>query len=320
MPLFDEEYLETFYRKKKKSKLIIVKKYLERLFQIFSLKKSELIIIEKELFPWVPFPIEALLSKLGFKYIVDYDDAIFHKYDLHKNYVIRKLLSNKINSIMKSSSACICGNAYLEKKALKSGAKLTKYIPTVVDIERYTSKKNYALSEKIVIGWVGSPSTSRYLESLRNIFKKLSTEYQFKLVVVGADFECDEVEVENIPWSEDSEAKTIIDFDVGIMPLLDSPWEKGKCGYKLIQYMASGVPVIASDIGVNKSIVEDSGSGFVVDSEVSWLNAFRNLFDSEALRAKKGINGRKSVERKFSVQVQSLVYRELIDEVKIKMS
>ena len=111
------------------------------------------------------------------------------------------------------------------------------------------------------------------------------------------------VPTEHVPWTEAAEVAAIAEFDVGIMPLADEPWERGKCGYKLIQYMACGLPVVASPVGVNRQIVEHGVNGFLAETPTQWDEALRTLLADPALRQRMGQAGRQKVERQFSLQV-----------------
>src|SRR5690606_8740055 len=156
---------------------------------------------------------------------------------------------------------------YLGNRAKRAGAKNVQVIPTVVDLNRYKLKKESLSSQQIVIGWIGTQSTFKYIESLKEVFLKLAQNYPIKIHVIGVDNNMGIPEnVIPIKWSEETEAAEICKFDIGIMPLSDTPWEKGKCSYKLIQYMACGLPVIASPIGMNKEVIKEQENGFLAAS------------------------------------------------------
>lgn len=310
-PLFDKEYLLGFYEKGKKNKRKIILQYIKRAMNLRHSLSADVVVIEKELFPWLPFIFERFLSVFKVKHIVDYDDAIFHNYD-RSNKLIRFILGDKISKVMKQATSCICGNPYLSEFARESGCKHVVLIPTVVDVERYIKKCSYKPQKSISIGWIGTPSTVKYLNSIEVILASLQGKYDFELTIIGANFDSSRLKVRCFDWSEDTEASLIRHFDIGIMPLTDSPFERGKCGYKMIQYMACGVPVIGSDVGVNRHIIEGSGSGFVVKSEAEWISAFEQLIESEKLRERFGGNGYRTVQEIYSVQSQSAHYYNVI--------
>jgi glycosyltransferase involved in cell wall biosynthesis len=210
---------------------------------------------------------------------------------------------------MKNSSLTIAGNDYLKNRAIEAGATNVIIIPTVIDLKRY-KPKNYTLNNNthLKLIWIGNPSTVHYLEILKEPLIELSKIYNIKLIIVGASFSIDGVSIEEVLWSEDTENAIINSCDVGLMPLIDSPWERGKCGYKLIQYMASGLPVIASDVGANSNIIKTDYNGFLVNSTSQWIFALNLLLKDKCLRKKMGINGRKIVADKFSLQKTAAEY------------
>lgn len=244
---------------------------------------------------------------MGVRYIVDYDDAIFHNYDLSNSKIVRLFLSKKIDVVMRHSYCVIAGNSYLAGRAKKAGAKNVVLIPTVVDIDRYSPARERK-SRSVVIGWVGSPSTQKYIVGMAETFKALAEFIDFKLLLVGASPDIENkipgVNVQVKKWSEDTEVQFIQCMDIGIMPLSDGHWERGKCGYKLIQYMACAVPIVASPVGVNVSIIEYGGCGVTAEKESDWLDALENLCSSPVLRQEYGASGRRAVETRYSLQAQ----------------
>jgi glycosyltransferase involved in cell wall biosynthesis len=298
-PLFGDAYLEKLYNGKKNSASAL-NAYLKRFISLITVFKFDRVVIEAELFPYLPAVFERLLKLFGIKYIVDYDDAIFHNYEMHPNAVIRFLLKDKIDVVMRKSEAVIAGNSYLADRAAKSGANKIVIIPTVIDTSRYKTKE-FSNSRPFVIGWIGSPSTFKYLLSLRSVFEKLAAKYDIVIHIVGASNSLGSPLTEkHIPWSEETEVDSILNFDVGVMPLNDTPWEKGKCSYKLIQYMGCGIPVIASPVGMNVEVVRPE-NGFLVSSEEDWLVAFERYLNDTTLQRLHGKNNSIFVENSFSL-------------------
>jgi len=237
-PFFDEAYLELLYAKKKISKIKIATYYFNRFKQLFSIYQYDKVIIEKELFPYFFSWFEQILYLCKVKYIVDYDDAIFHNYDLHPNKIIRFLLKNKIGNVKKYSNHVLVGNTYLASKAKLSGAKKITILPTVINMELYDSSISTE-NNTISIGWIGSPSTFKYLENIIHLFHLLAEKYVFELQIIGAKKEAStEGFIKFIPWQEATEVELISRFDIGIMPLENTPWELGKCAYKIFKKLA----------------------------------------------------------------------------------
>lgn len=297
---FDDEYIIDLYIGKRNIRSILTA-YIKRFFTLFSVKKYDLLVVEKELFPYLPAVFERILKLMGIKYIVDYDDAIFHQYDNSNNKIIKLFLSNKIAKVMKYSSLVVAGNSYLASYATKTGAKAI-VVPTVIDLEKYdktiTPKKD---DNAVVIGWIGSPSTSKYLTFLEDVFLELSEKYNIKVHIIGASVSPFKIFKPNlIKWSEETEIEEMKKFDIGIMPLLDSPWEKGKCGFKLIQYMGCSLPVLGSAVGVNSEIIDHVKNGFLATTIEEWKDGLEVLIGDKDLRKEYGKEGRDKVEKYYS--------------------
>lgn len=312
-PLFNDPYLNNLYNGRK-NKLQILYAYLKRFFLLFTIKGYDRVVIEKELFPYLPACAERILKFFGVKYIVDYDDAIFHNYDLSKNKLIRNLLSKKIDKVMKHSNLVVAGNNYLAERAKMAGAKQVEIIPTVVDLNRYSAKTNYSENQNLVIGWIGSPSTYKYVEKIKSVLEVVCNKTKAVVHIVGAfpDKKQDGVFF-YFPWNEQTETEMIKRFDVGIMPLDDTPWAKGKCAFKLIQYMASGVPVVASPVGMNNEVAIDNVTGYTALNAKDWISGLEKLLMDSELRKELGVNGRKLVEQKYSLQVTFNKWIKLLD-------
>lgn len=314
-PLFDEEYLKQLYQQKTKNRKQVFHAYIQRIRILIQSKKYDLLWIEYELFPWLPSFAEKLLSLWGIPYIVDYDDAVFHRYDIHTMRLIRVLLGQKIDHIMGGAALVLAGNSYLLERAEKAGANRVEYLPTVVDLERY-SVQGKERSQSFNIGWIGSPSTSGYLQVLQPVLSELCEDRNTYVTLVGAaKNSLQGLRIRSLQWSEATEVSDIQQFDVGIMPLPDTPWAKGKCGYKLIQYMACGIPVVASSIGANREIVDNGKNGLLSTNLPEWRdNLFRLRADAD-LRHQLGGKGRRTVEEKYCLQVTGPRLAKLIQNL-----
>lgn len=253
------------------------------------------VALNYEAFPYLPAIYERLLATQA-PIVFDIDDAIFHRYDLSR--LLRPLLGRKIARIAGLSRVAIAGNAYLADH-LAFGKNDVRVIPTVVDTTLY--KPMAAKNAVPVIGWIGSPSTAPYLERVLPAIREACAGGKARFVVVGAGSNAPEG-AESREWSEASEIAEVQGFDVGIMPLPDDPWSRGKCGFKLIQYMACGLPVVASPVGVNAEIVRPGETGFLATTAEEWAGALKELLASAELRAKLGAAGRARAEAEYSLQ------------------
>jgi len=312
-PFFDEAYLTNLYSGKRIAKRKIFKFYLKRFFTLFSIYKYDKIVIEKEIFPYFFSWFEKILWLLHVNYIVDYDDAIFHNYDLSNSKLILFFLKNKIDNVMKYSGCVVAGNDYLAQRATASGAKNIVIQPTVIDIRKYFVEE--AINEKVVIGWIGSPSTFKYIKNIKEVFVQLFEKYDIELHVVGAKEAIGlGSKVKYIEWTEETEVSLISKFDIGIMPLENTPWEQGKCSYKLIQYMGCGLPVVASGVGMNTAVVENGINGFLATTVQEWQQTLEKLILDEELRQKLGDAGRRKVVSEYNLQQQSKLLISVLNE------
>ncbi len=303
-PLFSDNYLRSFYSGKFRGVQVIAG-YCRRLIPFIIAGRYDLIWIEKEVFPFLPAFAERLLDKVGVPYVVDYDDALFHYYDQHRLPLVRRLLGKKIDVVMRHAKLVVAGNDYLAQRALSAGAKWVEIIPTVVDLDRYSVSLKPE-SETLIVGWIGTPSTSRYLIPLYSVFASLQEDFNVQFVAVGASVtQLENTPIVALPWAEETEVQSIQNFDIGVMPLVDTPWELGKCGYKLIQYMACGKPVVASSVGVNKTIVKENTNGLLAQTLDDWHIALSSLLADDKIRKRMGLNARECVENWYSLQVQA---------------
>ena len=225
--LFPDAYLEALYGGHPEAARYRAWGYFSRrLMQLLRRREHDLAWIEGELFPYLPYWIEAALARSLKSYVVDYDDALFHKYDQSANPLVRRMLGRKIDRIMHGAACVIAGNRYLAARARQAGAARIEIIPTVVDEQRYAAASP-ADEQPPVIGWVGSPATEHYMLDIRQVLEQVCAAHHARLLLVGARAETagqfDGITPEVVPWSEASEAAMIARMDIGIMPLLDSP-------------------------------------------------------------------------------------------------
>jgi len=302
-PLFDDSYLRGLYSGQRIDTYFILRAYRRRLGCLLENGKFDLLWIEYEILPWMPHWAEMMLAALGTPYLVDYDDAIFHRYDMHPRRLVRLFLGRKIDRVMQKASEVVVGNEYLAGRARQSGARHVSVLPSVVDLSRYRVEKGRR-NGIFTVGWVGSPTTAPYLEPVAPAIREFANDRNVRLVLVGSGKSpINGVPVEVREWSEDSEVGDIRSFDVGIMPLSSDPWTLGKCGYKLVQYMACALPVVASPVGVNKEMVRDGWNGFLAERREDWVLALNTLYQNANQREEMGKAGRALVEEKYCLKM-----------------
>lgn len=314
-PFFDEKYLRRLYVSRDRGAKDVLRAYLLRLKVLLQARhKFHVAWIEKETLPFGPGLLEGWLGWLGLPYIVDYDDATFHTYDEHPRPIVRKLLGRKLDPLLRNAFAVTVGNTYLARYAESHGARRIVHVPTVVDLSRYPLAGSCESDHELRIGWIGTPATSKYLEILREPLLELSRRHALRFVTIGAPPELDlGVPMEHHSWAEDTEARLLAGIDVGVMPLPDAPWERGKCGYKLIQYMAVGKPVVASPVGVNRELVSES-VGALASSLDEWVSAIDRFARDRVYARTCGAAGRDLVREVYSLEAQAPRIASLLSE------
>lgn len=304
-PLFDDDYLKRLYAGQG-TRAAVARAFAGRVKRLRTMRDYDLVWLEKEALPWLPWPIERALLDSGVPIVSDYDDAIFHRYDLHRSGLVRRLLGRKIDRVMAASRLVVAGNDYLAERAHGAGARQVEIVPTVVDADVYGVRQEISVAGVPKIGWIGTPSTwAGYMAPLLPMLVDVAAAADTTVRAVGAGQAAAHPRIEVLDWSEDREVELIQSMAIGIMPLDDSPWARGKCGYKLIQYMACGLPVVAAAVGANREIVEHGVNGFLVETADEWREALQTLLQDPALRRRMGEEGRRRVEKEFSVQAHA---------------
>ena len=304
-PLLDDAYLQRLYVGHGRQGRHVAARYIDRLRWLLSSPDVDIIWLHCELFPYLPGLLERLSGWPGKPVVFDFDDPIFHNYDQHPKRPIRRFLGRKLHSTIGAAEMAFCGNNYLAEYARPLCSQI-EIVPTIVDTEIFRpspGKRLVDLSNRI--GWIGTPSTwNEYLLGMLPMLNQIAASNGGQIAVMGADCKAKpHPHLDLVKWSEEGEVPFLQTLDVGIMPLTDTPWARGKCGYKLIQYMACGLPVVASPVGVNKEIVEHGVNGFLAESDAEWRTAIEALISDPELRQRMGAAGRTKVKNEYSLQV-----------------
>lgn len=298
----DDAYLRRRFAGKKSSLLPFIAAYIKFFAGLSQSRRFNLAIIYAELLPFFPGWLERKLLTIPFIY--DFDDAFYLKYRSGRLRWLRILLGYKFERTMAAAVAVTAGSAELAAYARRFNRNVY-LLPSVVDTEHLrpsSAEISQHLPQTFTVGWIGSPSTAPFLQQLVEPLRLFGRATPVRLLVVGgAAPVIPGVEVIEHPWSLDQELPLIQQFDVGVMPLPDTPWTRGKCAYKLIQCMACGIPVIASPVGANVDAVPAT-CGILASSDEQWLAAFRLLAADATMRQSMGAAGRKWVEQRYSVQ------------------
>lgn len=272
--------------------------------QLDALDDFDLVYLFREAALMGPPWFERKLARSGVPVVFDFDDAIFHSYKSPSNgYLSYLKFPGKTSEICRLSSEVMAGNEYLADYARTVNPHVT-IVPTTIDTDKYTLVQGPAEPQTVTIGWSGSFSTIQHLDTLRQALRELAASERFRLRVIGTvEYAIEGVEVEPLAWRTETEVADLSAIDVGIMPLPDDDWSKGKCGLKALQYMALGIPTICSPVGVNSTIIEDGVNGYLAGSNLDWINKLKLLIHDRAQRKRIGLAGRETVERKYSAKM-----------------
>jgi glycosyltransferase involved in cell wall biosynthesis len=291
---------------------------LRRLQSLHDISRFDVIFIYRELFPIGPPIIEWLLAKRGRPPLVfDFDDAIFLPQVSERVSDANRLIGalkqpHKAGTIIRHSDHVIAGNSFLADYARRFSPAVTT-IPTCVDTSRFVPSRDLladhgaARPGGLVVGWIGSPTTAFYIHGLGGILRRVRQQHEFVLRVSGTDepFDIPGLSIDKAPWALDREVELFNTCDVGVYPLVDDDWSRGKCGFKAIEFMSCGVPVVAAAVGVNREIIQDGVNGFLASNEDEWVDKIGRLLGDPELRRRFAIAGRRTIEERYSLLVNA---------------
>lgn len=285
-----------------------------RLALLRKARTSEVVILQKKLFP---ASYVGLLRHANPNLIFDVDDAVmFHELERHEP--VTGEFFRRFCAIAAASRIVVCGNAYLASFA--TAARTTTgdavaILPTPIDTRTLLAKSSYASNDGPVIGWMGTKGNLKQMEPIIGALQKLQAAFPDARLRIVADrgIELPGIHTETKLWSATDEADDLRHFDIGIMPLEDNPWNRGKGGYKLLQYMAAGLPAIASPVGINCDILQSGKNGYLADTPNTWLHALTLLSGDTALRQRIGNAARATVEGRYALDGYLEHYTTLIE-------
>lgn len=310
--MLGDGYLRQRFQTGKVSRVEVVRGLYARALQIIGQGRYDVAWLQCELVPFAPGLVEAGLMRIP--YIYDFDDAFQTKYRSGRFARFESLLGDKFDHVVRKASAVLPGNNYLYKYAHCLNRNCT-IVPTVIDHTRYLQRHAKRDPATFNVGWIGSPSSIICLKAIEKPLAALAKETRVRLSVIGGTApEIEGVEVVNIPWSEATEVEEMRHFDVGVMPLPDDPWTQGKCAFKLIQYMACGIPVIGSPVGANCDVVTPE-CGILADTDDTWLGAFRFIRDNPIAADAMGQAGRSRVVSSYSLESQLPVVEQVLRSI-----
>ena len=295
---------------------LIARAIARRSRQLADLQDFDAVYVLREAALLGPPYFERRIAASGVPLIFDFDDAIFVPYVSPSNgYLSYLKFPGKTRAICRMAAHVMAGNDYLADYARAANPRVT-VVPTTIDTERYVARLPKAASDPPVIGWTGSYSTAQHLRTLAPALQQLARRERFRLRVIGAPgFELEGVDLEVVPWRSETEVEDLRPVDVGIMPLPDDPWSRGKCGLKALQYMALGLPTVCSPVGVNSVIIRDGENGMLASGDDEWVEKLSTLLGSAELRERLGRAGRATVEERYSAAAQAPRVRDIIESV-----
>jgi glycosyltransferase involved in cell wall biosynthesis len=288
------------------------RKWLSKLKFYNTLGQYDIVYIHRRLFP----PLEFwYVRKKAKKIIYDFDDALMYRSSGSKSpYSFSRRI--KFAYMMKRVDLVVAGNQFLKSEVLPYNSHV-EVIPTSIDLSRYHLKEDHTEKEVTTMGWLGSSSTLKYLGSLLPTLEKVYQKHPcFQLKIICDQFlESSKIPVIKKQWSEEEEEADLKSFDIGLMPLSTDLWSQGKCGFKILQYFGVGLPVVCTPVGVNRDIVQDGVNGFWAENEDQWEERLLKMIREEGLRKEMGLNGRKTVEHSYCLEVNAPRILDLLRKV-----
>jgi glycosyltransferase involved in cell wall biosynthesis len=288
---------------------------LHRIQEVATASDYDVIFIQREAFPFGTTWVEKRLSRKR-PIIYDFDDAIYLMNPAKSSLVPFLRKPSKIARIIQLSEQVIAGNQYLADYARKFNKNIN-IIPTSINTDYYTPGDSASKRKEIVIGWIGSRTTISYLSVVLEALQRVAKKYDIVLKIIANATIDLPVKTEFKRWSLSDEREDLRSIDIGVMPLPDNEWTRAKCGYKIIQYMAVGKPVIASPVGVNNQIITDGENGFLAKDPKEWENKISALIEKVALRETLGQRGRQTVVENYSIQVNAPKMLSIMNRFKV---
>ena len=317
-PFMDDKTWNVLYKQGSPLQKVtgILKGFLKRWKHVlWDIRNAEAVFVHREAAPLGPPLFEWIIAKLWHKRMIyDFDDAIWIPNTSSENVLVAAMKANwKVQRICRYATVVTGGNDYLCAYAQAHTRGAVVKVPTVVDtVSRYNILKDHTDVKEVTVGWTGSHSTLKYLESIAPVLADMQRRQKFTfLVIADKKPELNLPYFEFVPWSATAEIPDLLRIDIGLMPLTADAWSEGKCGFKLIQYLSLGIPALASPIGVNTVIVEEGVNGFLCADTETWRMRLEQLVADSKLRSTLGSNGRKKMIAEYSITSQQQVFLDL---------
>lgn len=296
----------------------IGKAILTRIQNIIQIEDYNLVLLFREALPIGSTFIEKTLNQKGVKMIFDFDDAIWLQNVSNANRTFAFLKdAEKTSQLISYCNMVFAGNQYLANYARQFNQNV-KIVPTTIDTQEYQRREIEGKKGEICIGWSGSITTIQHFEHALPALKKIKQLFKDKVyfkVIGDGNYENEDIDLKGLPWQKDTELEDLSEIDIGIMPLPDDEWAKGKCGLKGLQYMALEIATIMSPVGVNTEIIQHGLNGYLASTTEEWVHCLSQLVENADLRNKMGQAGRQTVVEKYSVEANKHLYLKYFNEV-----
>ncbi len=306
-PFFDDATRGVLYQRGRllEKALGVLRGFARRARDLVRARRYDLVLVYRESAPLGPPLVEALFRVLRVPYVYDFDDAIFLRPPYSANRAWDWLRPpSRVASTARGARAVIVGNEYLAEHARRWNERVT-IIPTPVDTERHRPRRTERPTGPLVLGWVGSQTTAPYLRLMDDALTAIAKRHDVVVRVVGGRYDHPSARVEELPYDLDREPADLESFDIGLLPEPDDGWTRGKGAFKALLYMATGLPVVASRVGVNPDVVLSGETGFCVDTTDEWVRALEQLLSDPELRLRMGSSGRQRVVERYSLAIQA---------------
>jgi L-malate glycosyltransferase len=318
-PFIDDQFWKIIYQKGHvfAKALHTIAGYVRRFADLFQIRSYDVVYVHLWATPFGPPVYEWLLRKIAKAVVYDIDDLVYLKNVENKAHRWVSMIKgrNKPIYLMRTADHVITCTPHLDAFVRKFNLHTTDISSTVDTAERYLPKRNYN-PPVLTLGWSGSLSTSKYFYLLSEVLKRLSKRYKFNIRVIGDPaVKIEGLSIDAFAWQESTEMELLQGIDIGLYPLPDEEWVMGKSGLKAIQYMALGIPTVATAIGANFRVIEDGVSGFLVNSDEQWIERLSALIEDASLRERIGKEARKRVEDLFSIESNKIKYLQVLEQV-----
>ncbi len=314
-----EKLYEPGYRGRKA--VGVLRGHFRRIRDLFRIHRYDLVYLHMYATPFGTTVFERLTRALAKRLVFDLEDNVIAgrgTLTRHPNPILRFLKSSgKSRYLVRKADHVVTSSPMLNERCLAMNERRAcTYISSSVDTDRFLPATPYDDSRKVTIGWTGTFSTSEYLNLLRGVFQRLAERVDFRLKVIGNfDWELDGVDLEVVRWTAEREVEDLQAFDIGVYPLSIDDWVTGKSGLKAIQYMAFGLPTVATNVGTTPRLIRDGENGLLVRSEEEWLDALERLVRDPGLRRRLGEAAREDAVAKYSTRAIAAEYRRVLESV-----